>query len=98
MVRPQLPLQHSIKGAAYGFSCFIDILIPMGGGQEADLIPGRGQVYASLAGETDAETGEPVAGYAVAQIDLDDVRRYREDFQTFQYREPASYRSIVRKY
>jgi predicted amidohydrolase len=65
---------------------------------DSAIIGPRGQVYASLAGETDADTGEPVEGYAVAQIDLDDVRRYREDFQLFQYRDPASYRSVVKKY
>jgi hypothetical protein len=55
-------------------------------------------VYASLADELDPETGEPIEGYVVAKIDLDDVRRYREEFQMFQYREPNTYRSVVKKY
>lgn len=62
------------------------------------IIGPRGQVYASLTNELDAETGEPIEGYAVAKIDLDDVRRYREEFQLFQYREPATYRAVVKKY
>ncbi len=65
---------------------------------DSAVIGPRGQVYASLAGETDPDTGEPIEGYVVAQIDLDDVRRFREEFQLFQYRDPASYRSIVKKY
>jgi predicted amidohydrolase len=66
-------------------------------GDSAVLGP-RGQVYASLADELDPETGEPIEGYVVAKIDLDDVRRYREEFQMFQYREPNTYRSVVKKY
>jgi predicted amidohydrolase len=65
---------------------------------DSAIIGPRGQVYASLAEELDPETGEPVEGYVVAKVDLDDVRRYREEFQLFQYREPNTYRSVVKKY
>lgn len=65
---------------------------------DSAIIGPRAQVYASLADETTPDTGEPIEGYVVARVDLDDVRRYREEFQIFQYREPASYRSIVKKY
>ncbi len=41
---------------------------------------------------------EPIEGYAIATIDLDQVRKVREDRQLIQYREPVAYRSIVRKY
>ena len=41
---------------------------------------------------------EPIEGYAVATIDLEQVRQVREDRQLIQYREPIAYRSIVRKY
>jgi omega-amidase len=41
---------------------------------------------------------EPIEGYAVATIDLDQVRQVREDRQLIQYREPIAYRSIVKKY
>ncbi len=37
-------------------------------------------------------------GYAVAKIDLDDIRRHREEFQNIQTRQPRIYRAIVRKY
>jgi predicted amidohydrolase len=65
---------------------------------DSAIIGPRGQVYASLADEMDPETGQPIEGYVVAQIDLDEVRRYREEFQLFQCREPNSYRSVVKKY
>jgi predicted amidohydrolase len=41
---------------------------------------------------------EPIEGYAVATIDLDEVRKVREDRQLIQYREPLAYRAIVKKY
>lgn len=55
------------------------------------LIAGpRGEVYASV--------DEEIEGYAVATIDLDVVRRVREELQLLQCRVPLAYRSIVRKY
>ncbi len=41
---------------------------------------------------------QPLEGYAVARIDLDEVRRFREHLQTIQTRQPTLYRTIVRKY
>ncbi|MCW5882888.1 MAG: carbon-nitrogen hydrolase family protein [Anaerolineae bacterium] len=49
-------------------------------------------------GEPLALVDEPGEGYGVARIDLDLVRRYREEFQIIQSRQPAVYRSLVRKY
>lgn len=40
----------------------------------------------------------PVEGYVVSTIDLDEIRRHREQRQTIQNRQPAIYRSIVRRY
>ncbi len=62
------------------------------------IVGPRGQVFASLAGEVDPKTGEPAEGYALARVDLSDVRRNREEFQTLQNREPDTYKAIVRKY
>lgn len=73
-----------------------DVTLAFGG--ESTVIGPRGQVYASLTDEVDPETGQPSEGYTVARIDLDEVRRYREEFQTLQNRQPAAYRAIVRKY
>jgi predicted amidohydrolase len=73
-----------------------DVTLTYGG--ESMVVGPRGQVHASLTDEVDSETGQPSEGYTVARIDLDEVRRYREEFQTLQTRQPAAYRAVVRKY
>ncbi|MGQ9683329.1 MAG: carbon-nitrogen hydrolase family protein [Anaerolineae bacterium] len=51
----------------------------------------RGEVYASFE--------EPLSeGYRVATVDLDEVRRHREDLQILQCRQPQTYRDIVKMY
>ena len=42
--------------------------------------------------------GAPLEGFAVARIDLDEVRKNREEFQLIQNRQPLVYKSIVRRY
>jgi predicted amidohydrolase len=54
------------------------------------IVGPRFEVYASMDEETE--------GYAVATIDLDAVRRTREEQQLIQCRVPQAYRAIVRKY
>lgn len=46
------------------------------------------------------EQGEEheVEKYAVAKLDLDEVRRFRDDFQLLQARQPRSYRELVKMY
>lgn len=41
---------------------------------------------------------EASEGYCVARIDLDEVRHFREEFQTIQARQPTVYKAIVRRY
>jgi predicted amidohydrolase len=50
----------------------------------------RGEIYASIDEETE--------GYAIARINLDAVRKTREDLQLLQCRVPQAYRAIVRRY
>jgi predicted amidohydrolase len=50
----------------------------------------RGEVYASI--------DEEIEGYAITTIDLDTVRKTREELQLIQCRSPQAYRAIVRKY
>jgi predicted amidohydrolase len=50
----------------------------------------RGQVYGTV--------DEGQEGYVVARIDLDEIRRYREESQVFQCRQPQTYRAVVKKY
>ncbi len=58
-------------------------------GQSAIVSP-YGEIYAS------AE--EPDEGYAVATIDLREVRQRREETQVLQCRHPDAYRAVVKKY
>lgn len=55
-------------------------------------------ILAGPAGEVYTVLDEPIEGYAVATIDLDLVRNVREERQLIQYREPAAYRAVVKKY
>lgn len=57
---------------------------------ESMVVGPRGETYASI--------DEEIESYAIAKIDLDDVRKYREEFQFMQCRQPQTYRAIVRKY
>lgn len=73
-----------------------DVTLNFGG--ESMIVGPRGQIHASLADETDPDTGAPLEGFSVARIDLDEVRKFREEYQFIQTRQPAIYRSIVKKY
>ncbi len=93
-----------IRARAYENSVYVaganrigeDVTLNFGG--ESMIVGPRGQIHASLANETDPETGEPLEGFAVARIDLDEVRKNREEYQFIQNRQPAVYRTLVRKY
>ena len=93
-----------LRARAYENSIFVaganrvgeDVTMTFGG--DSMVVGPRGEIYASLADETDKETGEPLEGYAIAQIDLDEVRKHREEYQFMQTRQPAVYRPLVRKY
>ena len=67
-------------------------------GGESMIVGPRGQLMGTLADHTDPETGAPKEGYLVVKIDVDDVRRTREDSQVMQMRHPVAYKGIVRKY
>lgn len=92
------------RARAYENSVFIaaanrigeDVTLNFGG--ESMIVGPRGQIHASLANETDPESGAPLEGFAVARIDLDEVRKYREEYQFIQNRQPAVYKTLVRKY
>jgi predicted amidohydrolase len=96
--------QTYVVARAYENSCFIAAANRVGEDAtlsfigESMIVGPRGQVLASLTGELDPKTGDPAEGYALARVDLGDVRRNREDFQTLQNREPDTYKALVRKY
>jgi len=92
------------RARAYENSVFVaganrvgeDVTLNFGG--ESMIVGPRGQIHASLASETDPESGAPLEGFAVARIDLDEVRKFREEYQFIQNRQPAVYKTLVRKY
>lgn len=57
---------------------------------QSTIVGPRGRVHATV--------DQPVEGYAVAKLDLDELRRQREETQILQCRQPALYRAVVRKY
>ena len=57
---------------------------------QSGIVGPDGKVYASV--------DEPTEGYALARIDLDEVRQQREETQMLQCRQPSAYRPIVKKY
>ena len=54
------------------------------------IVGPRGEIYSSISEENE--------GYALARVDLDEVRHLREEYQLFQLRQPTTYRAIVRRY
>ena len=57
---------------------------------QSGIIGPRGQIHAAV--------NEPTEGYAVARVNLDEVRHQREESQILQCRQPNAYRAIVKKY
>jgi predicted amidohydrolase len=57
---------------------------------QSTIVNPYGEVYASVE--------EPSEGYAVATIDMREVRRRREETQVLQCRHPQAYRAVVKKY
>lgn len=64
------------------------------GGESAILGP-RGETYAHVGRD---ENDRPKEAYTIAKIDLDAVKKFREELQTMQSRQPSVYRAVVRNY
>lgn len=91
-----------LRARAYENAIFIaaanrvgeDVTLNFGG---CSMIVGpRGNIYSEIL--PDAETKKSGDGFTVARIDLDEVRKYREEFQQLQTRQPTVYRTLVKKY
>jgi len=67
-------------------------------GQDATLSFCGETMIVGPRGQAIAQVDEEIEGYAIARIDLDDVRRYREELQQIQNRQPGAYRAVVRQY
>lgn len=48
--------------------------------------------------DTKDKEKKPAEGFSVARIDLDEVRKFREEFQYLQSRQPTNYKSVVKRY
>lgn len=62
---------------------------------ESMVVGPRGELYAQVLRD---ENDRPKEAYAVAKIDLDLIKKYREELQLFQSRQPATYRAVVKNY
>lgn len=67
-------------------------------GEEPSYQFAGGSLIVGPYGEVHTAIDAPAEGYAVATVDLDEVRRARERWQLIQHREPLAYRAVVRKY
>ncbi len=64
-------------------------------GGESSIVGPRGEMYAHVGSD---ENDRPKEAYAVAKIDLDNVKKFREELQIMQSRQPSAYRSVVKNY
>jgi len=64
-------------------------------GGESAVIGPRGEAHAHVGRD---ENDRPKEAYTLAKIDLDAVKKFREELQTMQSRQPAVYRAVVRNY
>lgn len=64
-------------------------------GGDSAIIGPRGEVLAQVGRD---ENDRPKEAYTVAKVDLDLVKKYREELQIMQSRQPLAYRAIVRNY
>ncbi len=64
-------------------------------GGESAVIGPRGETLANVGRD---ENDRPKEAYSIAKLDLDLVKKYREELQTMQSRQPATYRAVVRNY
>jgi predicted amidohydrolase len=67
-------------------------------GEEPSYTFGGESMLVGPGGSLHTIVDEEIEGYGVATINLDEVRRYREERQQIQCRQPAAYRAVVRKY
>jgi predicted amidohydrolase len=67
-------------------------------GQEPSYTFAGQSMIVGARAETLTAMDDTAEGYAIATLDLDEVRRVREEYQLFQLRQPTTYRALVRRY
>ncbi len=68
---------------------------------ESMLIGPRGELYGQMPKGEPPEEGtepQPPEAFTICKVDLDLIRKYREELQLFQSRQPTAYRSVVKPY
>src|ERR671933_84435 len=63
---------------------------------ESMLIGPRGELYGQVPRGKDDDL--PQEAYALAKIDLDQIKKHREELQLFQARQPSAYRGVMGQY
>ncbi|MBI3913480.1 MAG: carbon-nitrogen hydrolase family protein [Chloroflexi bacterium] len=64
-------------------------------GGESALIGPRGETLGTVGRD---ENDRPKEAYSIAKMDLDLVKKYREELQIMQSRQPIAYRTVVKNY
>jgi predicted amidohydrolase len=64
-------------------------------GGESTIVGPRGEILGHVGRD---ENDRPKEAYTIAKLDLDLVKKYREELQTMQSRQPSVYRAVVRNY
>jgi len=85
-----------VKARAYENSIFIVAVNRVG--EDYTYSFGGKSMVVGPEGQKRTFIDEPIEGYAIAAIELDEVRKRREGTQLLQWRQPESYRPIVRRY
>ncbi len=102
IARPPVALQELPHGWAHLLHVLLDFVAEQRtanrAGDEPSYAFGGDSMLVGPNAELYTNLEDPVEGYAVTTIDLDDVRRTREHSQILQCRQPMTYRNVVRKY
>ncbi len=64
-------------------------------GGESMIAGPRGETLGAVGRD---ENDKPKEAYSIAKVDLDLVKKYREELQTMQSRQPIAYRTVVKNY
>lgn len=85
-----------IRARAYENSIFVAAANRVG--EDYTYSFGGGSMVVGPDGQKRTFIDEPIEGYAVVTLDVDEVRRQREETQLLQWRQPVTYRAVVRRY
>ncbi|HDN78866.1 MAG: carbon-nitrogen hydrolase family protein [Chloroflexi bacterium] len=85
-----------VMARAYENSIFVAAVNRVG--EDYTYSFGGGSIVVGPDGQKRTVIDEPIEGYAVVTLELDEVRQRREETQLLQWRQPETYRAVVRRY